>query len=83
MPFLPPSTRPVFGSGDWVTAKSMASTSSAVQRNSLRYEFMNALKFWTGSSGGREGFWAELSSDAESRSEIDQHFQYLLPLVSG
>jgi hypothetical protein len=35
-------------------------------------------QFWMGSSGSREGFWAELSSDAGSRAEIDQHFRHLL-----
>jgi hypothetical protein len=40
-------------------------------------------QFWTGGSHGREGFWAELSSDAESRSEIDQYFQHLLHVIKA
>jgi hypothetical protein len=35
-------------------------------------------QFRTGSRGNREGFWAELSSDAETRSEIDQYFRRAL-----
>jgi hypothetical protein len=35
-------------------------------------------QFRTGSRGNREDFWAELSSDAESRSEIAQHFRRVL-----
>src|SRR5262245_24341559 len=35
-------------------------------------------QFRTGGGENREGFWAELSSDAESRPEIDQQFRHAL-----
>jgi len=35
-------------------------------------------QFRTGSRGNDEAFWAELSSDAESWSEIDRHFRRAL-----
>jgi hypothetical protein len=37
-----------------------------------------SAQFRTDGGGNREGFWAELSSDAESRSEIDLNFRRVL-----
>ena len=35
-------------------------------------------QFCTGGGENREEFWTELSSDADSRPQIDQHFRNLL-----
>jgi hypothetical protein len=40
-------------------------------------------QFRTGGRGSREAFWAELLSDAESRSEIDQHFRRMLSAIKA
>ena len=40
-------------------------------------------QFRTGDSGGRGGFWAELSSDAESWPKIDRDFRCLLDEINA
>jgi hypothetical protein len=40
-------------------------------------------QFRTGRAGSRGGFWAELSSEDASRSEIDQHFRQLLNVIKA